>query len=292
MKIAVLSDIHGNYPALQAVLDDIRPFDVDELVWIGDYTDKGPFPEETLALIQTQGGKMIHGNTDHQVLSYLESQPSPFSSDPRYATICWAFRHLRPEAFGFLADMPSRLVIQYPGTMPIRVIHRSPIGNGTGPLPMPCTSRMHGIFREIHESVLICGHTHQRWIWEEASLLACNPGSIGMPCHGDPHASYAVLRWTGQRWQAELRKVPYNTDAVLEAYDAVDYINATGGLGKACVLTVQIGMDVFVDLVTHARRLAIDSGTSEKQAFSQAIWQEADATYPWERVAQGTLIYE
>lgn len=126
MKFAVLSDIHGNLPALEAVLENATLCKPDGILAAGDHINAGPFPRETLALLREAGCQMIRGNGDDYIVAFDRNHmPPEMKASLQWGAIRWAHTALLPEEIAFLADMPPHVVVRFDGILPIRMVHGS-----------------------------------------------------------------------------------------------------------------------------------------------------------------------
>jgi putative phosphoesterase len=202
---AVLYDIHGNLPALEAVLEDASAQGVDEFVFGGDYAMTGAWPEECVKRIERLDGAWIRGNTDR----WLE-EPSDVPDDEllhRLIEYCRA--ELGGERVEELYELPMST-----GIDAACVCHAAPHTDMLTFMPEP-----HAGDRELlahtDADVVVFGHSHIQFMREaEDGRLLVNPGSVGLPFDGDRRAAYAL--WPGGR-DFELRRVEYDSDGYAAA---------------------------------------------------------------------------
>lgn len=226
--LAVISDIHANIVALDAVLNDIEiqfP-EVIEYLCPGDLVGYGPDPTEVIDKILSEKFTVVtKGNHDHAVggggrdIANFDQYINKFN---RYAqqAIQWQAEILTPEEKTFLYQLPSsRTVTNKKNEINIAIIHGSP----QYPLDeyiRPNTAQQKDLFpfMELFElRILLLGHTHIPFIDTAQSefgqeLIMCNPGSVGQPRDRDPRASYAVLDLDS--FSAEIIRVDYDIDEV------------------------------------------------------------------------------
>ena len=227
--LAVISDIHANVIALDAVLVDIKDQfpEVNELICPGDIAGYGPNPVETIERIldEKKFAVVTRGNHDHAVggggrdLANFDTYINKFNQ-PAQQAIRWQATIFNPEEKTFLYQLPnSRTCMHKPFTIQIAVIHGSP----EYPLNeyiLPNTPQQKDLFpfMELFElGMLFLGHTHipfvDKMILESDKVyLMCNPGSVGQPRDDDPRASYAVVDVANM--SAEIRRVEYDVDEV------------------------------------------------------------------------------
>jgi predicted phosphodiesterase len=184
--IALLYDVHGNLPALEAVVADARAQGADHWVLGGDYTLFGPEPEATLELLRTLSPAMwIRGNGERWT-----AQPGSVPDDAFPQPAIAACREaLGAEVVAELGGLPEQGVHEQ-----TRYVHASPVSDVRSFLPQPADDEQ-ALLEEVTEPRLVFGHTHLpfRRISVLGGIELVNPGSVGMPLDGDQRAAYALI---------------------------------------------------------------------------------------------------
>jgi putative phosphoesterase len=207
-RVAVLSDVHGNAVALEAVLDELaREADVDLVVFGGDLT-WGPLPNETLELVDDLAGSalFIRGNAERALLE-PSAEPTPRE---RWLADLHAGRGL-----AFVASFPEQLVVDVAGLGPVRFCHGSPRSDEELVTHETPETRVEAMTAEIDERVLVTAHTHLQFDRHVAGIRSINAGSVGMPYEGRPGSFWAIL---GP--DVELRRTEYSLELASERYRA------------------------------------------------------------------------
>lgn len=204
--LAVLYDIHGNLPALEAVLADARAAGAERFVLGGDYALFGPFPAETVeALDQLETVERIRGNVDRWT-AHPDDAPD---DDLTRAAIGACRAALGEEVVASLDGLPEQAVIE--GT---RFCHASPVSDLRSFLPEPGDDDDE-LLDGMTEARLVFGHTHLAFRrTARGGIELLNPGSVGMPFDGDPRAAYALWREDGS---IEHRRVAYDNQSAAAA---------------------------------------------------------------------------
>lgn len=205
---ALIYDVHGNLPALKAVLADARDAGAEELLLGGDYALFGPWPAETVDLLRRlQDATWIRGNVDR-----WSAAPSDAPEDPLIREAIDACRSaLGPETVAELAALPEQTVID--GT---RYCHASPISDVRSFMPEPGVEDDE-LLAGAREKRVVFGHTHLQFTRSaHGEIELVNPGSVGMPFDGDPRAAYALL---GDDDRIEARRVAYDYEASAAAVE-------------------------------------------------------------------------
>lgn len=202
--IAVISDVHANRPALEAILDDATWVGVDTVVHAGDVVGYNPFPRETVALFRDRDVVSIRGNHDRFV---VEGTP-PGASPMLEASIGWTRERLCGSDLDYLESLPEE---RWLFDEEVRLVHGAPDDPDRYVYPDDVDADLFA-----GQDVLLFGHTHVPVTAVTEAGTVLNPGSVGQPRDGDRRASYAVLDLDAGR--IELRRVEYPVDAVLTAF--------------------------------------------------------------------------
>ena len=221
MRLAVISDIHANLPALEAVLADIASRSADAVVNLGDCVAGPLWPRETWELLTTRGIPTVRGNHDR----YLRSRPlERLPAADRFALA--AMSEAETQA---LFDLPTTIDMGEG----VLAVHGTPTDDGTYLTEETLSGRMAPATREtvvqrlgaaLDRAVVLCGHSHRQSVTQvPGGPLILNPGTVGCPVFADastagalefrsPHARYAILTRRGGQWGAELFALAYDWD--------------------------------------------------------------------------------
>ena len=226
MKIAVISDIHGNAYALDAVLEHLRNQQVDVLVNLGDIFYGPIAPRATYELLQQHDIVTIRGNQDRQI---YEATGTEIADNP---TMQLAMDELDGEALKWLQSLPSELQLNDD----VYLCHGAPgsditylLENIESGLPeVRADQKIKGLLDGQNSSLILCGHTHiPRSVVLESGQHIVNPGSVGLPAYCDdepmphkmenygPHASYVLIGKKDNGWIVQHQKVPYDVEAAV-----------------------------------------------------------------------------
>lgn len=225
-RVAVLADIHGNLPALQAVLQDLAAFPVDQVVVAGDVINWGPFSPEVLEVVAREGWTVIRGNNEYYLLEYrTPRQPQHWSS---FTLLPWLHAQLAPRWQARIATWPDELSLRFPDAPPIRVLHGQPGDPWRGIHPMLSDGEIAALLAPVAEPVVIGAHTHLAMSRRTARWHVLNPGSVGVPLDGDPSASYMILDGDTSGWHPTFRRVAYHAEPLFDAFERQEFV-AQGG---------------------------------------------------------------
>lgn len=194
MRVAAIYDVHGNLPALEAVLDDVRRADVDRVVVGGDVVP-GPMPREAIATLMDIEVPVhfIHGNGETEVLSVLAGGgPRPTVPEQFHEVIRWVAEELLPEQGRVLAEWPLTHRLEIPGLGNVLFCHATPRSDTEIFTEMTPEERLCPIFEPLEVELVVCGHTHMQFDRVIGGVRVVNAGSVGMP-FGNPGARWLLL---------------------------------------------------------------------------------------------------
>ncbi|MGQ4557128.1 metallophosphoesterase family protein [Halobellus sp. GM3] len=201
MRVAVISDVHSNRVALDAVFADLPP--VDAIVCAGDVVGYNPWPAECVAAVREREIPTVMGNHDRATAS---ETPFRFNSMAA-AGVEHARAALDDDALAWLAALPDNRTAL--GGR-VKLVHGHPDDPDRYTYPAEFSPEMLG-----EEAVLVMGHTHVQGHEVFADGIVMNPGSVGQPRDGDPRAAYALVDIDDRT--VEERRVEYDVDAVADA---------------------------------------------------------------------------
>ncbi|MEY2490790.1 MAG: hypothetical protein QOC70_2732 [Verrucomicrobiota bacterium] len=221
MRIAAIYDIHGNLPALEAVLRDIREAEVDRIVVGGDVLP-GPMPGETLACLLDFDVPMqfIQGNGEREVLALMAGTETGAVPEPFREVMRWNAEQLHPEDEQLLASWPKTLRVEIDGVGEALFCHATPRSDTEVFTRLTPEDRLLPVFAGLNVPVVVCGHTHIQFDRTIGKVRVVNAGSVGMP-FGEPGAYWLLLGPT-----IELRHTPYDLVKAAERIRKTSYPQA------------------------------------------------------------------
>jgi putative phosphoesterase len=212
-RLAVITDIHANLPALEAALAWIDSERIDRIYCGGDLVGYGPRPNEVCRLIAERGIPTIYGNYDWAIARDEEDCGCAYRDAHERAlgerSIAWTLANTDREAKGFMRGLPFDLRFELAGKR-IRLVHGSPRKVNEYLFEDKPARTFERIAAGADCDVLVFGHTHQPWIHEYGDVLFVNCGSVGKPKDGNPRGAFAALDGGG----ASIERVVYDADTV------------------------------------------------------------------------------
>lgn len=213
MRIAIISDIHGNQLALEAVLHDLalQP-GCDLLVVAGDLCLNGPCPREVLHTVQNLHCPVIQGNVDLETVTR-----APFSGSHKRSTVSWTREQIGQSGIDYLASLPFSYRVTNPTGLDLLVVHANPVNLEDALRPEADDATLESLLGRLDARIgaLAFGHLHKAYIRTWRQFLLVDVASCGLPRDSDRRAAYGILTWQQNRWEAEIRRVPYDVLAVV-----------------------------------------------------------------------------
>jgi predicted phosphodiesterase len=257
MRIAVLADIHGNLPALEAALVELERLQPDQVVVDGDLINAVPFSAEVIDRVRALDWVVVRGNHEFYYLDFgTERAPADGHDLRRWGQLHWLAAQIRPDQATYLAMLPDERTFFLPGTQALGMAHGVPGRNRVGFYSEQSEAQIAPELAGITARTFISAHTHvqvDRHIHGQAVTPSdapldlqlsyngangthwhlINPGSIGLPLNDDPRAQFALLESVPEHiepggWRATLHRIPYDRRPALAAYAESGMADAGG----------------------------------------------------------------
>jgi len=227
-RCALIADIHGNLPALEAVLDDIERRGVDAVYHLGDLVGYAPWPDEVVARLAGAGIAGVAGNYDSTVAADAPHcgcrAESPEQEALSHESYSWTLARVTEETRSRLRALPFRIDLRPGGGHhsgpTLRLVHGAPTLNTLywdASRSDDFARKMAGKMGAIEGDTIAFGHTHVPWMRDVDGILFVNAGSVGRPKDGDPRASWAVVSWDGEALRAEHVRTEYDVERAAAA---------------------------------------------------------------------------
>lgn len=305
-RIAVLSDIHGNLPAFEAVLRSLQQHaPLDAILVAGDIVG-GPGQQVILQKLIDLNAVMIQGNGEQRIAQIAASSAAmagtqdTFGTARQSALTRWVYSHLSPVLRDFLCALPEQRTFTMGGSHVVRMVHGSPRSVGELVLPnRECHPNLYykpvmleEVIGLVSEPVLLFGHTHLPWQARIDGKLALNPGAVSFPENGFIGAQYAILEWDGQQWLPAFYQLSYDLEKLKADYQQSGFL-ACSPLARIILNSILSGKDYLPVYFDHVCQIARTCGW-ENQAndlfYPDDIWDEAQQTFPWYRIESNGLL--
>ncbi|MEM7116447.1 MAG: metallophosphoesterase family protein [Chloroflexota bacterium] len=255
MKIAILSDIHGNLPALETVADHIERWRPDYVVVNGDIVNRGPKSVACWEFVQKRPfWGILRGNHEEYVLSHLDPNSKRTGLNQPSA---WIFDQFSGNVQPF-ATLPTTLHINLPHRgchsvlSDVIITHASLRGSRDGIYPQRATSELRQQISACADiantapAVFVTSHTHVPSVTNLSQTLLINSGSTGQPCDGDLRASYTQLAWQQSGWQGTIVRLPYDREQTKRDFWESGFLEDAGDPAPLIYHEWRTGQDVVV----------------------------------------------
>lgn len=275
VKYALISDIHGNYKALEAFLTYIGENPVDGIIALGDYVTDGPYPERTIKLLQEMCEKytcyLLRGNREDYLLNNTDNREGwkPSSAN---GTLYYTLRRLTEADRAFLASFPTEREAVIGECPPLYLCHGVP-GKVRGNVHEEAGLKER-VMLELPYDYLLGGHSHH----QEKDVLYgktyINPGSLGFAVDNvGRHAQFALLTGSREGWRTEFRSISYDVEGYLRAFaeSGVDEIGMT--LNKAVKKSLVTGVNYFYKCIVAMDEEAKKAGVKSIGEMPEEMWR-------------------
>jgi len=220
-RVVAIYDIHGNLPALEAVLSDLQRVEPDLLIVGGDVAS-GPMPAEVLDRLSGLGDlvSFVRGNADREVVSAYDTGPSQIEvrmADAALRMSAWAAARLERRHRDLLASFSERVVVDIEGIGEVLFCHATPRSDEEIITALTPDDRLREILSGIEQNLVVCGHVHAQYDRRVDSKRVVNAGSVGMPYQGEPVGAFWLLLGPG----VEFRRSEYDLGRAVSEFRAI-----------------------------------------------------------------------
>jgi putative phosphoesterase len=222
MRIAIISDVHGNLTALDAVLADLRQQKPDLVLHGGDLPYGGSHPAEVIDCILQEGWKGVLGNTD-EMLWDTSARPALEASAPKLKPLFKAlFEVCGPATRKMIGESRLQSLRRLPAELRydnLVLMHAGPGNLWRAPMDTADDAELQNTYAQLNAGIVVYCHIHRPFIRKVGSMMVCNTGSVGSPYDGDPRSSYLLI--TDDR--PTIRRVAYDVEKEVGKLLASDY---------------------------------------------------------------------
>jgi len=230
MRVAVISDMHGNDLAFEVVEDDIQKQNVDQIVCLGDAIQGGPQPAQVVQRLRRLNCPVVMGNADAWLISGLETADEGIPAErlKKMGEVRdWSLSQLTEDDIDFIAKFQPTITINLGHGLDLLCFHGSPVSFDDVILPAAPEQEFQKFLGAYSNHILTGGHTHAQQIRRIGDLFFFNPGSVGFAYshnqpdddfRADPWAEYAILTVANGQPSLEFRRVPVDVEELIRIY--------------------------------------------------------------------------
>lgn len=295
MKLAVISDIHGNYKALEAFLDHMEKTAPDRIICLGDYVTDGPYPDRTMELVENMTRRypccLIRGNREEYLIQN-DHKDAGWKPSSQSGSLYYTARTLSPKYIALFESLAHTRVLAFDGYPAITACHGTP-GESRGNFLLN-PEKKRAVMENLQTQYLLGGHSHNQETDSLYGKVYVNPGSLGLAVDGIGRraqfalltAESAVQRKAGQEesgsfkagdreygwyWKPQLCSIPYDVESYLQDFTESGLDECGKILTMAVKKVLVSGRNYFYECVVEAERISGLQGAM----IPESAWEQA-----------------
>lgn len=305
MRLAIISDVHGNLPALNAVIEDAERNNVDYFLFVGDYCLSNPYPNECISRIRKLDKKYaIRGNEEKYLENLIGKDQSTWTAGQMQISY-YCYQQISPDNMEYLLSMPNQMKLIY-NDITLHIAHSSEefISDcehrewSTSKVAMRYQDKrithaafradihkylqedkqFNAIFDELENGIYIFGHSHTQWTYQslDGKKILINPGSCGLPLDCiDAGVPYTILDISnGDNIIVEERQVPFHIDEYIETLRQSEQFVKANVWSKVIIRELKTRREHLFFFLKFAEKYAAEIG-DEQRPFSVSTWEKA-----------------
>ena len=257
MDIAVFSDIHGNYSALQACIDYAVGRGITNFMLLGDYVTDCPSPQKTMEKIyvlkQYFNTYIIKGNREDYLLDYYKSGAGNWKKGSASGALLYTYENLTQKDFDFFESLQSYGQFEMKGYPSFEYCHGSP--GQINELLYREKRNTKKVLTHLKGNYLVHGHTHIQGTYVYRGKKAINPGSVGMPWYYDGKTQFCILHGSSKGWEEEYIQLEYNRKEIIRDFKSSDVSRYAPAWAAVSMHTIRTGVDLNQTVLLRAMRL-------------------------------------
>lgn len=277
MDLAVFSDIHSNYAALQACFDFCTTRGITHFLLLGDYVTDCPSPQKTMELLYILQkyfqAVFIRGNREEYLLNYRKENGTGWKKGSSSGSLLYTYDNLTERDFNFFDSLLIYGVYQEEGLPSFEYCHGSP--QRAGELLFRGKRNTRKTLSSLKTQLLVHGHHHIQEVYEYREKKSLNPGSIGIPWYYEGKTQFAILHGRGTTWEEELIQLDYDRESLLEDFEQSGLTEMAPAWAAVTMHTVRTGRDLNETVKLRAMQLC-------REERGQAVWPDIPEEY-WAR---------
>jgi len=227
MKVAFLSDVHGNAVALEAVLADIQLKAIDKVVVLGDLAYRGPEPGRAIQLIRDLHADVVKGNADEWLVrGIVPGEVQDGALERMNLEREWAIERLVDDDLAYLRGLPEQIQLHLSPSVFVHAFHATP--GSLFDIVAPDASAVDlrsQLTQTVNADLYMYAHIHHPYVRYVDGKCIANTGSVGLPFDGMAKASYVIVEAEEDRFTVTIQRVAYDVERVIRLYEVGDYPN-------------------------------------------------------------------
>lgn len=277
MRIALISDVHGNYIALETVLSHVRRTGVDGIAFLGDYVTDFPGSRRVLDMVRAADKEwqcwILRGNREDYLIDHRRGKSDWWSPGSASGSLLFAYNSLSDDDLDYIESLPFTMEVRPQKAPAFTICHSSPRG-ARDPIAFN-EPEIAKCLELINTDYMFCGHQHIVRTYCHHSRRAYFAGSVGL-CDGmGGHAQFAYIELENGMWLPRTVTIPYDVRAAVSEFDTTGLIGIGCAWSRGVRYMALTGYDASVEIVRRANKLARERGI--KGVIPEPIWQQAAA---------------
>lgn len=257
MDIAVFSDIHGNYSALQACIDYAVGRGITNFLLLGDYVTDCPSPQKTMEKIyvlkQYFNTYIIRGNREEYLLNFRKNGEGNWRKGSASGALLYTFENLTDKDFQFFESLPMSGMFELKGFPSFEYCHGSP--NDIRELLYSDKRNTKKVLTHMKSNYLIHGHTHIQGNFLYRGRKSINPGSVGIPWYYSGKTQFCILHGSPKGWEEEFIQLDYNRKEIIRDFKSSEICKYAPAWAAVTMHTIRTGVDLNQTVLLRAMRL-------------------------------------
>uniref|UniRef100_UPI004049A34E metallophosphoesterase family protein n=1 Tax=Cephaloticoccus sp. TaxID=1985742 RepID=UPI004049A34E len=249
MRIAVIADIHGNLPALEATLEAIGRIRPDRLIVAGDVVDGAPDSAACWERVKQLGCPVLRGNHERYVFDFGTVRADPLWATEQFAPLHYTYRMIKAEARAEMAALP--MTWSSPDAPGLLIVHASERSDADSILPHTSVEQIDAMFTNRAAEIIVRSHNHICSTRDWRGRRIVTTGAVGLPLDGYPRAQFCLLTLSRENWQVEHHAVNYDVVAALKRFDETGYLAEAGTVGRLFMREVATGAHHVVPFLRY-----------------------------------------
>ena len=259
MKLAVISDIHANYIALQKALEYIKKEKIDTILFLGDYITDLPYPQRTMEIIYKAMGEFnthfIRGNREEYLIDFAKDKEK-WQASSNFSTFIYTYENLTKKDLDFFSSLPISKEIRIDNLPGIFICHGSPYKTKDWLYKKDDLTYEH--IKDIDLEYFIFGHTHRYYEPEfsDKKLVFCP--SLGLPANKKPEGQFLILESKENYWTQRLVTIDYDKSPIYGDFETSGLLDMAKTWSMCIIKQLETGFEVCNNMLTLAKQKASD----------------------------------
>ena len=275
MDIAVFSDIHSNYIALQTCFEYCITKGITNFLLLGDYVTDCPYPQKTMEILKIMKQHFncvfIRGNREEYLLNYQKKGEQGWKDGSASGSLLYTYENLTVRDLNFFRTMPIYGAFtngNYPG---FEYCHGSP--TDCSELLFRDKRNTRRTLSNLKTDILVHGHNHVQEVYEYRGKKSVNPGSIGIPWYHGGKTQFIIMHGDGRFWETECLQLEYDRAQLLKDFESSGLMERAPAWAALTMHTIRTGVDLNEIVLLRAMQLcSADKGEAKWPDIPEIYW--------------------